>query len=65
MWSAEIKIHLNVTEATFYMTARSGVNENGLHSNIYLNVWFPVGGLFRKDLEVWPCWRRSVTEGGL
>lgn len=21
--------------------------------------------LFRKDSEVWPCWRRDVTEGGL
>lgn len=28
-----------------------------------LNVWFPVGGLFRKDYEVWP-WRSCVTVVG-
>jgi hypothetical protein len=26
-----------------------GLNENGPHRLIYLNVWFPVGGLFGKD----------------
>jgi len=24
-----------------------------------------VSGKFGKDLEVWPCWRRHVTGGGL
>lgn len=23
---------------------------------IYLSIWFLVGGWFRKDQEVWPCW---------
>lgn len=23
---------------------------------IYLSIWFLVGGLFRKDQEVWPRW---------
>jgi hypothetical protein len=26
-----------------------GLNENGPHSFIYLNVWLPVGELFRQD----------------
>ena len=28
--------------------------ENGPHRLIYLNVGLSVGGLFRKDQEVWP-----------
>lgn len=30
---------------------------------IYLSIWFLVGGLFRKDQEVWPCWTGG-TRGG-
>ena len=40
-----------------------GPNGNGLCRLIYLNLWFPVGRLFRKDQEVWPCWRYDVTGG--
>lgn len=31
---------------------------------IYGNTWVSVE-LLGKDLGVWPCWRRSVTGGGL
>ena len=37
------------------------LNENDAHRPISLNIWFPVGGLFRKDSEVWPWWRRYAT----
>lgn len=26
-----------------------GLSENGPHRFMYLNIWFPVGGLYRKD----------------
>lgn len=38
------------------------LNENVPHRLVYLNVCFTVGGLFRIDLEVWPCWRRRTTK---
>jgi hypothetical protein len=40
-----------------------GLNDNGSHRLIYLNVWFPVGGLFGKDLEVWPYWKEVCLCG--
>lgn len=38
-------------------------NENGPRRHIYLNVRFPVDGLFRKDYEVWPCWSKCGLPG--
>lgn len=35
-----------------------GLNENGLHRLIDLNVWSSVGGTV---WEGWPSWKRSVT----
>lgn len=39
----------------------SDLNENSSHRLIYFKVWLPVGGLLRKDQEVWPCYMRCVT----
>lgn len=39
------------------------VNENDSHGLTHLSVWYPAGGLFSQDWEVWP-WRRSCVAGG-
>lgn len=38
-----------------------GLKESCLYRFMYLNVWYPVGALVRKDQEVWPSFRKCVT----
>lgn len=40
-----------------------GLNKYSPYRSMYLNVWFPVKRLFRKDQELWPSWRMYVTIG--
>lgn len=41
------------------------INENALHGNIFAMLGSQLVGLFGKDKEVWPCWRKYVTGGGI
>lgn len=34
-----------------------GLSEDGPHRLLYLNVWFPAGGLLMTDYKVWPSYR--------
>lgn len=43
----------------------SGLNQNGLHSFICLNIWFQVGRTVGKDHEGYTCWGRYATGGAL
>lgn len=42
-----------------------GLNESCSHRLVYLNVWFPDGGLFKKVQQVWSCGGRCEAGSGL
>lgn len=48
---------LPLVQARFFqlLTCHACLNVSGPHRLIYLNVWFPIGGLFSKDQEMLPC----------